>query len=624
LRKENNITIERMLFLLIVLTAFALRFWNFTALPFMHDEFSALFRAQVDDVIELIYKGIIPDAHPPGVEMFVYFIVKTFGVSEPVLKFPFLLMGVGSVIAVYYIGKNWFGETTALLASAFFTVVQYNIFYSQIIRPYEPGLFFGLLTTFFWTKIVFDENRKTYVWILFILFMTLNSYIHAFSIFFNVLLAVSGLFFLKKHLLKKYLLSGVIIFVLFLPGFLIFLKQLERGDIGGWLGKPTPYFLWDYFSYIFHFSWFFFGTVTFVTFYLARKKFNSDKKVYKFRFLSLIWFVITFVTAYLYSVIRVPVIQYSTLYFVFPFLMLSFFSIAGYANKKVLTVSVLAILFAGISSLVLDREHYRLMYHQGFNEIPHEVLNDIKQFHKDNVAIVLLASNVKMYDYYFNKYGEKPDCYVIENNNEFKEVNIAIKKQNPDILLVGIADYAPMTFLEIFKSEFPYVIKRLTSYNMEYWALSKNECRGCIKADSFATMLQKKVNIIMNEKDKYKGGITLNVDTIEFDEYDIINVVANVSTKENVDAILVFDWKKENGESYFWAGSNFMDFSGNNPTKYNVAFSSRMMNFVNKPSASKMKFYIWKRDKSDVDINTIKVYKTKMDALEFGLFKKIH
>jgi len=199
----------------------------------MHDEFSAIFRAQFDNFGEVIKNGVLPDAHPPGVQLFIWLMIKLFGISEPVLKFPFLLLGVGSVIFAYLVAKQWFGTNAGLLSAAFIAVTQYNVFYSQIIRPYEPGLFFSLGTAYFWTKTVVQNNfsLKNKIW--FILFFTLNGYIHAFTIFFNLLLWITGLFFLKREKIKEYLKISLISFVLLIPGLLIFLFQLKRGDIGG-------------------------------------------------------------------------------------------------------------------------------------------------------------------------------------------------------------------------------------------------------------------------------------------------------------------------------------------------------------------------------------------------------
>ena len=590
----------------------------------MHDEFSAIFRAQFNTFSELIKKGVIPDAHPPGVQSFIYILIKIFGVHEPVLKFPFLLMGVGSVIFVYLVGKKWFGVTTGLLSAALVSVLQYNIFYSQIIRPYEAGLFFTLGTVFFWTKVVFDEKIKKQDWVFFTLFITINGYIHAFSIFMDLLIATTGLFFIKKQRLKSYLVSGFISFILLLPGLFIFFIQLKRGDIGGWLGKPQMNFIVEYFKYIFHFSTFFFSAVFFLTVYFSFKFPNKKEGADKFRVLGVIWFLVTFITAFLYSVLRTPVIQYSTLYFAFPFLVIVFFSFMGKLPAKFLILSVSIILFTGASTLILEREHYRLMFHQGLDEIPRQVINDIKNPGLAGSAVVLQTSNSKMFDYYFSKYKSTPDYFALENKDILKPALEYVHKKNSETIIVGIADYAPLNFLEVVKSRYPHIIKRLTSQNMEYWILSKFKGYKTVEVEKLETPVEKTGSFFMPGKKMYMGNITINPDSVKFGEYDVLNVKAKIVTDTIIpDALLVTDWKTSDGKSFFWSGAAFKEFYIPGDSTYNVVFSTRMMNFKNIPKNSKIKVYIWKRDNSDIKVKNIRVYLTSVDAVEFGLFKRI-
>lgn len=72
LNLKNNYT----LLFFIFIVAFTLRFYNFTAIPFTHDELSALFRTQFDNFQDLINDGIKFDGHPSGVQLFFIFLGK--------------------------------------------------------------------------------------------------------------------------------------------------------------------------------------------------------------------------------------------------------------------------------------------------------------------------------------------------------------------------------------------------------------------------------------------------------------------------------------------------------------------------------------------------------------------
>ena len=186
----------------------------------MHDEFSAVFRTYFDSFSQLIEQGVLPDSHPAGVQVFIYYWIKLFGLSEASLKFPFILLGTFSVYLIYLIGKQWFGKSSGLLSASVFAVMQFGVFYSQLARPYSPGLLFVLLSTYFWTKIVFEQNNKKLVVAGYVLAAVLASYSHMFSLLFIIVQGVSGLFFLKKSSFLKYIFVNAAVLLLYISFFI--------------------------------------------------------------------------------------------------------------------------------------------------------------------------------------------------------------------------------------------------------------------------------------------------------------------------------------------------------------------------------------------------------------------
>ena len=116
--------------------------WDFS---FTHDELSVIGRLHFDTFSELIEKGVKVDGHPAGIQVFLWFWVKIFGISEISLRLPFSLMGILCIPLMYVLTKKWFNATAALFTSGFIAVSQYTIFYGLIARPYIAGLFFILL-----------------------------------------------------------------------------------------------------------------------------------------------------------------------------------------------------------------------------------------------------------------------------------------------------------------------------------------------------------------------------------------------------------------------------------------------------------------------------------------------
>jgi hypothetical protein len=618
------------LLLLIIAVAALLRFWDFWQLPFMHDEFSAVFRTQYKNFHDLILYGVkTNDSHPAGVQVFLYYLIKLFGINEPVLKFPFILTGILSIWLVYKIAARWFNVTTALFSAAFISVIQYTVFYSQLARPYSAGMFFTLLSVWFWTKIVFDGEPSKRTFLYFILATALNTYIHAFTLFFTIILFFTGLFFTKREKLFRYITAWVLVGILYIPHIPVFWAQLQRGDIGGWLKAPSPLFITNYIKYIFQFNYGFLIIVLLITAYLSVRYFNNDKKAIKFRIIATTWFLITFLTAYLYSIFRTPILQYSTLYFVFPFIVMTFFSFVKNMNWKINVTGVLIILITGSSVLIFGREHYQTMYRQGFDQIPENIKKDIKKGKNLKTAIILQAPDTRMFDYYLKKNNIYIHYFNMKKGVSFDSLNRWLCKTKPDRIIYGAADYPPIFIIETLKDRFPYMEKQLEWFNSFYFVLTKDKFGKHVSETRKPILLKRFDNsesgcFTMNENTKYSPSIEIMPDTINLNKNDVLNVSVTVcDTTAPGNTMLVFDLRNDKGKSLFWSGKKFEEFfCKNNKGKYTVHISKRIRSLGTIPKNSVLKCYVWKKDTSVVHIKSLYLYKTSVNPVEMGLFEK--
>ena len=528
----------------------------------MHDEFSAIFRTYYDSFSDLIEIGVKQnDSHPAGVQVFIYYWIKLFGINEASLKFPFILLGTFSVYVIYLIGKQWFSNVAALLSALVFAVIQFSIFYSQLARPYAPGLFFVLLSTLFWTKLVFDKQVKLSIIVGYVLVASCASYIHAFSLFFIFIQGVSGLLFLKQKKLLNYVLINVLVFLLYLPHLSVFLAQIGRGDIGGWLGEPSVFFLLEFVNYVFHYSWIFIALILGVIIILPFISSNKNKGINKFRYLALGWFLVTYLVAHIYSVFRSPIIQYSTLLFVFPFLLLFAFSFIGEIKLKLKVFLFVLIAIVGIFSLIVNRQHYNIMYIQGFDGISDEIVNDNKLFDQKDNAVVLQSPEHRMFDYYLNKNKLDTNYFKLSNANKISEVVDFLNTKNADVLMFGWADYANLEYLEFFKHRYKYILKEKQFFNSEYYLFSNTLRREFSENKREFSRIDdiKKLNINYKAtKEGYSIPLIINLDSLHLTKQDVINIRANVKfSNSEKDAFLVFDLKDKNENVFFMVGICF-------------------------------------------------------------------
>jgi len=407
MRFTQKIHTDQVLIFLIIAAGAVLRFYNYSDIPFTYDEFSAVFRTQFSSFQDLIAKGVVIDTHPAGVQVFLYYWVKLFGISEPIVKLPFTLLSLASVYLLYVIGKKWFSSAAGLIVASFLSFLQYPVMYGQIARPYASGLFLVLLMVYFWTNLMLSPHKKYYLNLTgYILASSLCCYNHHFTLLFCGIAGLTGVFVIEKNRRLSFVLSWFAIFLLYIPHLPIFFSQLRQGGIGGWLGKPRPDFIFDYLAYVFQFSWFVYALVLLLVILSIIWRTGCRMKDNRLVLVSFLWFFLPLLIGFLYSVLINPVLQYSVLIFSFPFLLLLlfFYADAERAWQKSILTGLAALVI--IPSLIYERRHYDLFYNSPYREIIKEARLASDSLGRSN-CFVLLDSHRRITDYYLGKPGMK-------------------------------------------------------------------------------------------------------------------------------------------------------------------------------------------------------------------------
>lgn len=606
---------DKMILLVIILVAALLRFWNFNSIPFMHDEFSALSRTGYDNFIDLIREGVMEDSHPAGVQLFLYFLVGIFGWNAFWLKLPFALMGVASVYLVFKIGQQWFNTNVGLISAAFVTVSELFVFYSQLIRPYSPGLFFVLLFVYFWNRILFDETKPSIgVCIGFALSAWLAAECHMFSVAETGLIWLTGLFFLKKdnkEQKRSYWWSGIVALILYIPTIPIFYHQFfVNGGIGGWLPTPKPSFIVDFLGYTLNYAQLFiFGCIIIVLLPFIIGNANKDKKL-KLRITGLIWFLIPLVIAYVYS-LKEPIIQFSTFCFSFPFVVIVAFSFYDQKStsflEKIVVIGV--ILFLGITSLVFDRQYYRQVYKQGFDQVAVEMKKNRQQY-SDSINFVSYSDRSFMTKFYQDKAGITNNRFYDEKS-EITDYQNDISCLSSKYLGVGLTDYADLKWELSAIAYYPYLV------DVKYWFTTKYLVLSKEKTDNFLLK-----SIVKNEniEKEFSHPYTLSFDTLD-ENYDI-GFIADIQSDDTIsDIVFVVELRNKSDNSLlFWRGENcegkkFLPdknhilTNGIHADIYNIDYKNIVF-----------RVYLWNRGKKSLKINNIYYYQIKKDPYFFGLY----
>ena len=624
LRKLHNKSDKRMDYILlavIMLVAAVLRLWKLGQVPFMHDEFSALLRTRFDNFRDFIQLGIMPDSHPIGVEAFLWLWVRIFGWSEFWVKLPFVLMGIGSIYLIYLIGQQWFNRKVGLFSAAFFAVSQFTVFYSQLARPYSAGLFFVLLMAWFWHKIVFEtKTPKKGVYIGFALSAWACSLMQYFSIAQAGLIFLTGLFFLPKERRKAYWISGIGAVLLFAPTLSIFYQQLfVSGSIGGWLATPKATFLVDFIQYTMNYSTLFMfvvGIVILLPLILGKR----TKRRNPLRWAGIVWFVIIFVIAFAYSLFREPILQQSTLIFSFPFVIIVAFSMFGTRTLSPwqTAVVVAAILFAGTSSLIMDRKHYDTMYHQGFDQIAVEMQADHEQY--GNRIQFATRTEIGEAAEFYQEPLDIEERMVYNRYSSVSEFYRWLHEYNQAPMLgFGWTDYMHPIWEATAVGFYPNVVKQKDWFTSRYLTLSKVPTEG---GKSALETLNEEPYPFYNGMEWGSFSIVCG-DSLP-DDVESIGFIADFHNNDTVtNCVVVIEIKDVERDSILlWYSSpteEVMFAPGQNTVVNAVNF-----NEIETLKGTTIKAYIWNKGHCLMTQDKMSCYLTRKDPILTGLYEPLN
>ena len=392
--------------------------------------------------------------------------------------------GIISIYLIYSLGKRWFSAFTGLFASAVFSVFQFSILYSFFARPYSPGLLFGLLAAYYWTKLFFPittkgtGNSNLLNWIGFTLAMIACTHTHYFSFVFAGGVGLSGLFFMRKEILRPYLISGIVILTAFIPEWQIFSEQLSTGDIGGWLAPPGIWYMPEFFMHGFNDS----RLISLILlamflpgiFLLLRRKIWS-----KFHSLSIIWFLFSFLIAYLYSLLRHPVIQFSTLYFTFPFLI---FVIASALETLICKIKgsvllILLLLGLGFSGTLFSKGLFIRSQYGVFSDIVNDINEWQKELGHENVKTLVNVINPEYINYYFRQMNVEPEIYLwkVEDRIQIQKFVTALDSlDSPYFCFAWSNSGHPYEIISALREKFPVILKKKEYFNSAAYLFAKN------------------------------------------------------------------------------------------------------------------------------------------------------
>jgi hypothetical protein len=347
------------------------------------------------------------------------------------------------------------------------------------------------MSAFYWTHIFFSPagNKPASVkcsqWLLFVLSMVACIHTHYFSLVFAAGVGITGFFFLRKELIIPYLLSGILIVISFLPEWDIFNIQFSKGDIGGWLAPPGKWFLPQFINHVFNDSL----TITIIIAILSLTGFFlclRHRDHTRYHLIALSWFLFSFLIAYLYSLFRHPVIQYSTLYFTLPFLLY----LSGswiqklFSGTKASALALALMLITGITHTLFSKGLFHKAQFGVFKDIANDVKRWEEQLGAENLTTVVNVINPDYMNYYFRQNDHIPRIFrwKVESIEDIQKLHHEIDSLDSPYFCFAWSNAShPYEIVRILRGHYPVVKEKQVYFNSAAYLFSKEGISVCDK-----------------------------------------------------------------------------------------------------------------------------------------------
>ncbi len=618
---------EKFWLLLILLLSAIFRFWEYGSFSYSNDELSAIARAQFPSFSDLVSKGFYVDGHPGGIQVFLWLWIQWFGLTEWIVRFPFVLMGIASVWMTYKVTNLMFGKVSGLFSAATIGFLQFPLLYSQIARPYGPGMLFGLMLVYFWVLIFIkpsDKSSKPSILHLvgFTISAALCMYTHYFSFLFALIVGLSGFFVCKRSNCIPYIVAAIVAALLFVPHIYITLNHLTYKGLSNWLEAPSLTWFFGHLYYIFDESIF---TILIVLGVVASLFFSSARYggAAKPRLMLMVWFILPILVGYFYSLKVSPVLQHPVLIFSFPYLIIllfSFYNIEFTHQRK----WILAIyLIIGFSGTVLVNKYYSKQHFGEFKQVAIKTQEWCNNYGLHSITKVASVNSSYYLDFYF-KDKNKPivfDQYEINSQEDLTKLASLVSKSSTPYFLLAITKPSPNEAEDIIRASYPYIVDYV-----DYGGMASVALYGKIAGKTFAQ------NYLLQERESYQVQPSLMKDSLSvanaeeawyvidsINEYSqgldtLLNETINIAAIQVESRLLTFTVPNEivlvvsveetKTKYLMWRGAESSKFEtlGKKSTIICTCYPESKI-----PAGSRLKVYFWNKKKKRVVAGDIKI-----------------
>ncbi len=335
-------------------------------------------------------------------------------------------------------------------------------------------------------------------------------------------------------------------------------------------------------------------------------------------------FALSFGIGLSYSLLRTPVIQFSSLYFSFPFFILGISGFMRPLKSRLNSLMVVLLLGVFMFSLVFERKHFWLMQHQGYEQIALNFAQN-RASYGDEVTLVAVGGSERMLDFYQQKYAVK-GAHIFNKDRSMAEFANLVDSCKTPWFAIGWTDYSNFQWVDYVHSRYPVQLASQNWFNSAYYLFGSNQNNVQTDTDSEKTYLsEQSFSGIKDFKENDEFGLLWEIaaDSALKPYSGIwvagIELIAE-STLEN--AALVMEVKDQNlQQAALWrAGTlNERRIAAGDTTCIVVAYHLDSGPPF-KPDAL-LRLYVWNKGQERFKVSRRWFYVKKHDPILFGLYE---
>jgi mannosyltransferase len=424
-----------------------LRLYGLDTQSLWNDELSSLVRSSHASLAQVIDEGVRPDAHPPGFQALLYFVIRFFGDSASILRFPSAVAGTLAIGVMYLLGRALYSSMEGLVAAALLAVSWAPVYYSQEGRAYSLLLLGSLFTTYLWLIMLRRPDRG--YWALFgtagayAITAAVTAYLHYFGLYLVSWQALGTVLFRpwrNRRMAIVVVMAYGLVVLLYAPWIPSLIAQFQKPRWPtDWITRPSPTALVEYFQFLFNgsrslallalasYAWLALQSGCLLWRARATRSIpeSTSSALTSPALLLTAWLIMPCAVIYVASVLAAPMFVFKYLIICLPpaYLLLARGVARIPARPSVRVAIALALVGGVLYHLVVRHGYYVVPTKEQFREAVRYVAERTADV--DDSVIIGYAWSRKYFDYYFVKCGsnrrvdmsagEKTDIDTVRN-----------------------------------------------------------------------------------------------------------------------------------------------------------------------------------------------------------------